>query len=455
MLWLAWGPSLIRTMRLVPASMAILLATFPVSPLVADPVPGTTTEPLPYVTGPLPSQTGLESRSSALGQAFGTIVGRVTSIDAGIDTLFDSNVLREGGSFVRSTGSRSDIIFTPNATLQAGLPVGRQQLFASVNIGRDFYTHNTSYDRSRINAGGGVNFNAGPSCSGSIFGQYSERQGTQLDLVAVVPNVQKDTTYGANANCGRSRGLGFGGGYTRSETRNGSSIYNLLDSNTSSYTANVHYNSGLLGSLVLTGGYSDIGYPGPGSQALRGSDGIRQYSGQLSYRREIGPVLTGSIGASYFKIVPKNPTRDVNGVSSNLGYAGPGFDVSLNYHPGVRLSASLNASRNVTASSNVGAAYVLNSDYSVDINYKLSPRLSTGFGGSYDKRNYRGSFASVVDPFARTSDTLYRTYVQASYSPARRYSFNINVAQQGLRSKPSLFDYDSTTASLGLHVKFR
>ncbi len=405
-------------------------------------------------TGPLLSQAGLESRTSSILSTIGAIIRRGYSLDVGVDTLFDNNILRESGSLVQPNANRNDIVVTPSATLQAGLPVGRQQLYGLVSVGRDFYVHNTSYGRARISAGGGANLSIGPSCSGSISGQYSQREGTQLDLVAVAPNKQEDTVYSANALCGRAHGIGFGGGYSHSQTRNGSSIYNLLDSNTDTFSANVRYNSGALGSIILTGEYSDISYPGRGPPLFPAHDGVRDYTGRISYQRQIGPILSGSIGASYTKVVPKAPAFDLLGNRTNPGYSSPGFDISLSYHPGVRLSAVLSATRDVTASANVGASYVVNGNYGLDVTYKLSPRISTGVGGSYSKRDYRGSFSSVADPQARLSDTLYRTYVQLSYTPYRRYSVNFTVAQQGLRSRPNIFDYDSTTAAIGLHAKF-
>lgn len=436
---LTWGQSLNLPNIVVRAAIVTTLAALLAGTVLAE---------------PLPSQAGLESREFDGSSAKNAIVGRGYSLDIGLDSLFDSNVLREGNNFLRTTGSRSDFVFTPNATLQAGLPVGRQQLFTTLIIGRDFYARNTLYDRTRISAGGGANLRAGANCQGSVFGQYSERQGTQLDLIAVVPNKQQDTTYEVNAGCGRARGLGFGGGFTRTQTRNGAAIYSLFDSNTSTFSGNVRYNSGQLGTLMLTGEFSDVSYPGRGPPLFASADGVKVYTGQISYRREIGPLLTGDVGVSYIKAVPKLASFDANGTRLNPGYSGPGFNVSLNYHPGVRLSGTLSASRNVTASANVGALYVINANYGLDLTYRLSPRISTGVGGSYDTRGYRGAFASVADPLARSRDTLYRTYVQLSYTPVRRYSVNLTVAQQGLRSTPNIFDYNSTTAMLGLHVKF-
>lgn len=430
---------MIRPIAFVSASLTIIIAALLASTVAAD---------------QLPSQAGLESREFAGGQAKNAITGRGYTLDLGVDSLFDNNILREGGSFIRPTGSRSDFVLTPSATLQAGLPVARQQLFTTLSVGRDIYARNTIYDRTRISVGGGANLHAGPNCQGSLFGQYSERQGTQLDLIVVAPNKQQDTIYAVNAGCGRSRGLGFGGGYTRTQTRNGSAIYSLFDSNSSTLSGNVRYNSGPLGSLVLTGSYADVSYPGRGPPVFASTDGVKVYMGQLSYHREVGPLLSGDIGVSYIRASPKLATFDATGARANPGYSGPGFNVALSYHPGVRLSGVLSATRDVTASTNVGALYVINANYGVDLTYKLSPRLSAGAGGSYDTRVYRGAFASVADPLARSKDTLYRTYVQISYSPVRRYSVNLTVSQQGLRSKPNLFDYDSTTAALGVHVKF-
>jgi len=416
---------------------------------------------------PLPSATGITSREFVGSEARNAVNGRGFSIEAALDSLYDSNILRNSQAFVNGNRRSADFIFTPSATLRAGLPVGRQQLFGSFTIGRDYYARNTDYDRTRINVGGGANLRIGAFCEGSAFAQYNEQQGTQLDLVQSTPNKQQDTQYQLNAGCGRERGIGFGGGYTRIETRNAAAIFSQFGSNTAVYSGNVRYNSGVLGTLTFTGSYSDISYPnrliGPGGIGNGiglgngngfGSDGVRVYSGQIAYKRNFGPRISTNLGISYVKADPKVPAFDLTGQRSNPGYSGPGFDISVGYHPGTRLTGTLSASRNVTASANVGALYTVDSGYALDVSYALSPRLNAGVGGSVSTRDYRGAFVSVVNPVPLLNDTLHRVYAQVSYAPVKRYSVSLTVAQQGRQSNPSIYNYDSTSAAVGLRLKF-
>lgn len=399
----------------------------------------------------VPTTTGSLSREFTGNGAQGAIEGRGYSIEGSVSSLYDSNILRDGGFFAQGR-SLGDFLITPSATLRAGLPIGRQQIFGSATLGRDFYIRNTDFDRTRLNIGGGANLQAGPNCQGSLFAQYSEQQGRQLDLVNNAPSLQQDTVYQVNAGCGRARGLGFGGGFTRAETGNGSPLFALFDSTTSTFTANTRYSGGRLGTITLSGTYSDVSYPERGTVApLNRGEGVNVYSGQIAYRREIGPSISANLGVSYINVEPKQSAGATPG--GTRGYSGPGFDLSLTYRPGARLSGTVVASRSVTASSNVGASYAIDGSYGLDINYKLSPRLSAAAGGSINTRDYRGSFISPVDPVVRSSDTLHRVFASLSYAPTRLYSVDLLVAQQGRRSSPSVFNFDSTSAAVTLRVK--
>lgn len=410
----------------------------------------TTVGAVPAIAAVVPTQSGSLSREFTGNGAKDAVAGRGFSLEGALSSLYDSNILRDGGRFSQGR-SRGDFLFTPTATLRAGLPFGRQQLFGTVIVGRDFYARNTDFDRTRLNIGGGLNLAAGPTCQGSLFAQYSEQQGRQLDLVNNIPNKQQDTVYQANAGCGRARGFGFGGGFTRLETGNGNPLYRLFDSQTSTFTANTRFNGGQIGTLTISGTYSDVSYPNrQGAVIATGrGDGVKVYSGQVAYRRDIGPSISANLGVSYIDVRPKQTA----GIFAAPGYSGPGFDVSLTYHPGVRLSGTLSATRNVTASSNVGASYAIDGSYALDLNYKLSSRLNAAVGGSINSRDYRGSFTSAIDPVARGNDTLHRGYASLSYSPTRLYSVDLTVAQQGRRSTPDDFNFDSTSASVTLRIK--
>ncbi|HPU15354.1 MAG TPA: hypothetical protein PK808_04660, partial [Polymorphobacter sp.] len=132
------------------------------------------------------------------------------SVSASLLSTYDSNYRRLPDNKQPALGqSRSSFRFTPTINGRVNLPVGRQSLFATASIGKDFYTANSAYDRQRLMFSGGVNLAAGSSCTGSLNGSWMQAQSNPNATIGsqVLPNTQTTTSFGASASCGGISGF--------------------------------------------------------------------------------------------------------------------------------------------------------------------------------------------------------------------------------------------------------
>ncbi len=405
--------------------------------------------------------------------AVSPVEGRGFRIGASMRTLYDSNILRIGdGVPLRAGYSRSDFRLTPQVSAAAGLPIGRQQLFIGGDYGRDFYASNTQLNRNRYSIGGGAIWRVGRSCSGSLTAEYKRRQSLLSESSVRTDNTQGIENYAAIGDCAPPIGIGFGGSATHSVTNNQNVLRQAFDSRDTAFDAHLNYGAPALGQFSLGGSYSRISYPSrslfvaaPGGFDSVG-DHLNIFSARASYSRAIGARLSVNASGSYIRVKP-DPTNVVNFVvipilgptpvpiaNARAGYSGPGFTLGLDYHPGVRLSATLNASRNVTSSPNVGAQFVIRDSVAAAVSYKLGPSLTTVLGGNFDRRQYKGSFTSVDEPVARTRDSMARIFGRVSYEPRPLYAVDLEVAHENRSSNPAFYNFSSTSAAVTLRVKF-
>ncbi len=400
------------------------------------------------------------------------VEGRGFRIGASLKTLYDSNVLRLGNGLPLIAGySRSDYRITPQISAAAGLPVGRQQLYIGADYGRDIYARNSQLDRDRYSIGGGAIWKLGRSCSGSVTAEYKRRQALLSEGSIRTDNTQAIQDYAAVGDCAPPIGLGFGGGVTRNVTDNQNVLRRAFDARDTSFDAHLNYGAPVLGQFSFGGTYSRISYPSRSLLVANSSGGfdtvgdhLNIFSARVGYTRPVGPRLSFNASGSYIKVKP-DPTDTINLVtipilgtipisSPRAGYSGPGFTLGVDYHPGTRLSASLQASRNVTSSPTVGAQFVIRDSVAAAINYKVGPAITTTLGGSYDRRQYKGSFASTEEPLPRASDSISRVFGNISYAPRPLYAIDFEVAHQSRQSNPAIYNFSSTSAALTLRVKF-
>ncbi|MEY2884462.1 MAG: putative beta-barrel porin 2, partial [Pseudomonadota bacterium] len=187
-------------------------------------------------------------------------------------------------------------------------------------------------------------------------------------------------------------------------------------------------------------------------------DKLKIYSARFGYQRNFGARIQLTAGISYNRAEP-NPTTQLAFQAGQIvsisrdGFSGSGFDLALALKPSQRLSVTVIGTRDVSATPNVGAAFVVNQQYGLDMNYAIGPSLTFGLGGTRNVRDYRGGFVTIDERRVRVRDGVNRVYAQLDYQPVPLYAIGVEVAHQKRTSNPADFSYASTTAMLNLRVK--
>ncbi len=394
--------------------------------------------------------------------SIGPINGRGWNLTASVGTRYDSNILRLNEQLpLRPGAQRADFLFTPRVTGAIAMPIGRQQVFVGAEIGRDFYARNTRLNRNRYSIGGGVNLRAGSACTGSVGAEFASRQALLSDVASNIANVLQRLSYGVTASCQAPVGLGFGGTVQRIEQRNSDPVRATFDVDSTVFAPRLSYALPVLGRFSLTGSYNQSRYPRRQVLLQDGSsknDGVDILNGRAGFQRQLGTRLSIDLGVSYLSARPK-PQTVLFVVVPGFGFptdrptfSGIGYDASIEYASGSRLSAGLEARRTVSATTTVGSQYRVEQDYGFNVDYKLGGALSLGSGVTYRVNQYRGSFSSPLEPLIRISDKLTRVYGTIDYSPVKLYTVGIEVAHQNRESLPSLYNFKSTSVVLRLRV---
>lgn len=395
--------------------------------------------------------------------AIGSLVGGLR-IDASLNTLYDSNLLRVGDSFPPRPGlSKSDVRISPAVTASFGKAIGRQEFFASGNLGRDFYLNNSSRNRNSYGVNAGLNWRLGTRCSGDVSGRFSSRQQLFSEISIASVNVQEQLSYGGSAICRTATGIGFGASIRNSTTRNNSIDRAAFDTNSMSISPQLSYGNPTLGQFSLSGSFNQARYPsrfvitGPGTSE---QDGVDIMSGRFGYQRGLGGRLSVNFGVSYFDVTPK-PADIIVPIAPGIGIpvsresqSNLGYDVGVSYDSGSRLTADITGRKSAQASINVGAQYQVVQAIAGNIGYRLNRAIAVTSGISYTQRDYRNSFSSVEEPALRLQDKISRIFAGLSYSPGTLYSVSGDISYQDRKSNPDFYSFKSFAATLRLRAGF-
>lgn len=396
--------------------------------------------------------------------SFTPIEGRGYSLNATFSTFYDSNMLRVGNGFEPRPGTqKADFRFSPTVTGNISLPFGRQQFFAGATIGTDIYANNGQLNRNRYIAGGGLNLRAGSMCTATVAGNFTSRQVLLSQLAQAIPNVQNTLSYGMSANCQAPAGLGAGITLRRINNTNDAPERESFDVNQTIISPQISYARPALGTFSLSGSINYVTYPTRfviDPDGMVQADGADIFSGRFGYQRALGSRLSISAGLSYLQTNPQPNTivaEDAAGALFPLereSFSGLGYDFSVSYTPSPRLSADVVFSRESTASPNVGALFQVQTAFGADVSYRLGSAISVAVGGTYNIRDYQGSFASVDEEVPRQQDNISRIYGRVSYNPRKFYTIAFLLAYQNRVSDPALYSFDSISALLTLSVNF-
>lgn len=470
-------------------------SAIPLPPLVSTPTPGapatgetlvpgsgTTLPPLvtaseavwtgQTTTGEFARVTGDDEPDFEFGPltVLGAILGRGFDLTAALRSSYNDNILRLGeGRLARPGASKDDFKFSPTITGRIGQPLGRQQLFASLQFGKDYYARNERLNRTRLLGNAGINLRAGANCTGVAAVVYSRRLNT-LDEASSEElqeaNVIERQSYNASAQCAGVVGLGYGASFDRTIRENSRATRATFDSRSTSGGARVFYSFPTLGTISLNGNYTEISYPNRPPVAVvfidvppfiilqPVADGVKLWTGAVNYSRAIGARLNISIGISY---------NDVDSTSSQGfpvtgDFSGFGYNGSLSYRPSERLSVQVDGGRSVTSTSTVGAAFVINDRLGANFNYRINPSWSASLAASANKRDYRGEFSVDQVSDARANQTTYRAAAGLTFQPNRIFDVDFDLSYRKRDAEladPNALsrDYSGTVAAITLRAR--
>lgn len=382
---------------------------------------------------------------------------------------YESNLLRLGANQPLGGGrvSRDDFRYRPSVFARAGLPFGRQILFANASYGRDFYQRNTILDaqRFRIDAGAGWSL---ARCGGRLQGGYSQRQG-ELDLFdTVIPNIQKRTNLLASFACPGQFGVSPQASVQYNRTDNDLPLRQQFDSRGIAANGGISYNLPGRGSISLTGNYGTARFPNnvlsnllvtplPGGGFTLvptpiGTLGSRFYGANIGANYRLGSAFTVSVGGGY-SWSEQRLTPLTGGAARRLSRSGyPVYNASLAYR-GPRITGSVGASRSIIQAPGGTSAFYVTSSYNVVASYDLGRNSGVTLGASRVDRQFRGELdqGAVNRRDTEKADRLFASY---DTKFGRLLSAGVQVTHSRRRAIPSIYNYDSTGVRLRVGVDF-
>lgn len=361
-------------------------------------------------------------------------------LHAGIE--HNSNVTRTSPAQAELRGlSLSDTIFTPSATANVVLPVGKQAVFLNGLIGYSFYEKNDQLDRELLNLDGGIRGKFGP-CAPTLRATYS-RGIVQFDdpiLIDDARNILETKSVGIDVACARPTGFGLVAGASRDWSENSLEIAKLSDSRRTSMNVGVSYGRPSLGTVTLFYTRASADYP---KRLIE--DGYDLDAVGLSYSRELGARIEGAVSVSMNRIDPHAPLA--GGRRETTGYS-----ANVTYRANSRLALSLLLDRSVTPSTAIGRSYDLTTAYRVGADYELGERVMVTLGYSRVDRESDGMLALPIVQL--TDSSVEAVTASVRYRQSDRLSFALTAGREERNTNAPQFDYTNDRIGLSADLAF-
>jgi hypothetical protein len=385
----------------------------------------------------------LLSATPALAQSMPQVAaGRLVSFKISGRALYDSNAARGNATVANLRSLRKDeIIYTPTAEVMASKSFGGQALFLAASAGYDFHQYNTILDAERLSASAGIATRIGP-CGPVATASYARRQSELEDVdLATIKNTQTSASVGAQIGCSVGASISPFVGIQYATIRN--SGLRAVDSDVTSVSGGVRYQSQAIGIIELTGGYGRSNYETPTLVSAPTPD-YESYNLTVQVSRPIGSRLKGraSLGAQTAK--PIAPNSD-----SYRGITGSG---ALDYQVNGRLSTSISYERGVTPTLQEGSSYALSTSIQAGISYAVSQRIRANAGARWSKRSYQGEtilLANRID-----DDRVDSIFASLVLTVGRDGNLSLDVRRDVRETNISLFDYTAYRVGLTASKQF-
>lgn len=382
---------------------------------------------------------------------------RRVDIAATLAANYDSNLLKlpDDAEPTDRQRSRADYRLSPALTLDLNLPLGRQSVFLNGAAAYDFYALNTQLNNEKIQFTGGADLNAS-ACGARLAASYTRQQSDFADVRAgglidspsdtSVKNIETRWLYQGDLTCGSPAGLRPTFGYRHERVENADPQRRSGNHSANTVEVGIGFSRPALGELSVGSSYSKSSYDDR-PQGLPGAApaAIETYAANVSFVREFGSQITGSVRLGLTKVDPNQPD-----VRPYRGFAGA---LNLTWTPGTRIQTTISASRDAQQSNLLSISYAIVDSFSVSSRYALNDRVTLNAEASYARRSLRDS-ASTPDPLLQGDDRTYRAAASALFAFNQRVSVSLEAGRDRRRSDNGLFDYDNVSVALTTKLAF-
>jgi hypothetical protein len=364
-------------------------------------------------------------------------------LDIGVSVInsYDSNILRLPPGIAAPPGqSRNDIRATPSFTIDLQQPLGRQSVFLSGSAGYDFYAENNQLERERVELTGGTNLNF-QVCGSTLSATYGRQQS---DLADILPgesavNTQTRSLYRARLGCRGLSALEPSFTYERERLENSDPLRRNGNSTSDLYAFSAGFDRPALGKLGASISYRESRYDRTALIPAGQQNGIRVYTAELSFERQLGSQLTGAVSGGATRVDPRLP-----GVP---GFRGLSYSADLTFTPGTRLQARLGLSREAEQPNLLNISYAITDSVQGQLRYALGDRIRLTAGADYIRRKLRDS-ALTPGPVLQTSDRRLLLFGGASFTAGERVTLSLDGRAERRRSDFRELSFNNVSVAL-------
>lgn len=360
--------------------------------------------------------------------------------------LYDSNIARGSKAQAQARGLvQEDVRFTPAATLDLSIPVGRHALFATGVAGYDIHARNSRLDRERLELRSGANLRFA-QCRADLFGILARRQ-AELDDITLGPVDNLETLRSINfeGRCERPAGLSPRVNVRHQQARNSRPQRRNSNLDRFELEGGLGYTQLSFGTVELFGRYIDARYPDR-SFSLAGvarRDGFESYTVGLAYDRQIGTALRGTLAAGYTELKPDRPDLP--------RFDGVSYRAELRLNPLGRLRGTIVGARQVDASNRVDSSYFVEDQVSGRIEYAFSPFARSEAGLAFRRREFEGTSQAGLGIRAEETSSVFASLI---LDATPKLSFRIDAEHEQREADNPLFSYNSTQLGVTTALKF-
>lgn len=383
--------------------------------------------------------------SAAFAQATASSNERGFTVKGHVEVEHSTNVAGASTAEALARGlTPEDTLYTPSVEVDYGMPVGRQFLYLSARGGRTFYDQNKKLDTDQIAANAGVRGRFGPC--GTVIEANFDRGRNILDnfvTAATARNTVDTTTGRIDVTCARATGLGVNMRLEHSRAINSLKAIELNDFDSNSARVALQYQRPAFGTLSLLGSYAKVDFLHV--NPLLQSDGYELKEFGVSYVRQFGARIQGTVSAGYTQAEPTSPPP---GLASRK-FDGATYAADISFRPTSRLTTEVKFDKSITPST-YGESFDVSTGAEFSARYKLGSRIEVEVADRDRIQDLSGGIPTTV--IGLTHSRTNTVSGDVHYRQSKRLGFTLRVAHDRRKTNNTRFDYDADRVAVGVDV---